>query len=189
MTDRIVTISAKSMRQKFHGCDPGYITSVCKGRCCHTGDYGTLAVVMPDEIPLFEAAGGKVRDGFIDTTEHPKAHCPLRQDDGLCSIHFTGGKPRHCTISPFALSKRDMLIVRNRFRMLICYKDANAPGGTWLYAYQAFASSLELLYGQAEAIRIMHHFNGGGGNLVTQMPEERYAWLRYKDTLLHKATR
>lgn len=91
-----------------------------------------------------EARGQRVVEGRLVT---PAKRCPFQTDANLCGIHFTPDKPFGCIASPFTLNANNTLIVRNRYRLLRCYKDGTAP------AYKAFAASLTLLFGEAEAAR------------------------------------
>lgn len=168
-----VKISAKSMRQVFHGCEVGYIRDVCKAACCRssTSPTGTRIALLPAEAVRETARGLTVLNGELQPRQG-QHRCPHQGDTGLCGLHSTGDKPFGCIASPFILSKRDTLIVRNRYRLLRCYRDGDVP------AYRAFATSLALLFGTVLADQITAHLDGGGGDLVVQMPDYPYQALR-----------
>lgn len=168
------------MQQPFHGCTPEFIRDVCQGRCCRspgakTGT-GTMITIHPSEVRRVERAGGVVEDGLLLPREGER-QCPFQSDEYLCSLHGTAAKPFGCIASPFTLNENDTLIVRNRYRMLPCYKTEGAPP-----AYQAFAASLELIFGEATAERIkfmlalMPH-----RDFAVLMPERSYRMLKEND--------
>ena len=86
------------------------------------------------------------------------------------------GKPFGCIASPFTLTKRDVLVVRNRYRLLRCYRDGVLP------AYRAFASSLVLLFGADVANILTEHLDRGGGDIWLPMPDTTHGFLRDGDT-------
>lgn len=151
------------MRQQFNGCEPDYIRDVCHASCCRssTDPSGTRIAVAPVEVISLARRGAVVIDGYLQSVAR---RCPFQAADGLCGLHGTGDKPFGCIASPFILTSRGTLIVRNRYRMLKCYRD-----GRRLPAYVAFRSSLDLLFGPAEAARIVAHLEAGGGDLTAQM--------------------
>ena len=168
----IVKVSAKSARQIFHGCEPGYIRDVCKGACCRSSSGPILVTLLPREEAAQRALGLRVSDGLLEPAAR---RCPHQEaGSNLCGIHGDG-EPFGCVASPFMLTARDTLIVRNRYRLLRCFKDGVLP------AYRAFATSLELLFGPVEAARIAAHLDGGGGDLPAAMLDSSYDALRYGD--------
>lgn len=178
-----VKVSAAMMRLPFEGCSPDYIRDVCHGRCCHLPKhpFGTIVRVEPDQAPALRKRGAVVKGGVLQTVDKKCVfHAP---ETGFCNLHGTADKPRNCIQSPFILTTRDTLIVRNRYRMLICFKAAPA-----LPAYRAFRSALNLLFGDQEAQRIVDHLEVGGGDLIAQMRGDRYrfnkqvaeTWLGWK---------
>ncbi len=88
------------------------------------------------------------------------------------------------TTSPFTLNDNGTLVVRNRYRMLCCYKDTREDG-TQLPAYVAFRASLNLIFGEAEAQRIHDHLAAGGGDLVATMPSRSHTMLVDNDGIKH----
>ena len=182
-----VKVSAAMMRLPFEGCSEEYIRTTCHGRCCHIKSHpqGTVVKLEPDQIKALRKRGAQVVRGILKTI---KKRCIFHgvdkdREDGLCRLHGTPDKPRNCIQSPFILTRRDTLIVRNRYRMLICFKAAPA-----LPAYKAFRSALNLLFGLSEAERICKHLEAGGGDLTAQMLGDRYlfnkdvaeTWLGWK---------
>jgi len=177
----VVRVSAAMLRQQFHECEPGYIASVCHGACCQSSGRagGTLITIHPQEEAAIALRGGVVREGILQ----PQAgKCPFKQGDGLCGLHGTVDKPFGCIASPFTLNTKGTLIVRNRYRCLRCYKAEPC-----LPAYKTFRASLNLLFGDAEAERIVAHLEAGGGDLDTQMPSGHYQILRDNDEVKKQA--
>jgi ribosomal protein L39E len=159
-------VSAKSARLPFQGCSPEYIANVCHGRCCDssTQPSGTLiAVASGDEARRLRQRGAVIVDGQIQPRPGERV-CPFKSGEGFCGLHFTPDKPFGCIASPFTLNANNTLIVRNRYKLLRCYKqEPQVP------AYVAFRTSLEILFGPAEAARIVAHLDAGGGDLEALM--------------------
>lgn len=169
-----VRVSTASMRQPFHGCEPGYIANVCHGACCRssTSPTGTSIRLLPAEARAMVARGLVVLDEHLQP--RPGEHqCPWQDGlTSLCQLHGTPDKPFRCIASPFMLTSRDCLVVRNRYRLLRCFKDGEVP------AYRAFSTSLLLLFGPAEAARITAELEAGAeGMLQATMLPEAYANL------------
>lgn len=158
-----VVVSAASMRQEFNGCEPDYIRDVCHASCCRssTDPSGIRVAVAPVEVIALARRGAVVVDGMIEAVAR---RCPFQEADGLCRLHGTGDKPFGCIASPFVLTSRGTLVVRNRYRLLRCYRDGHRRP-----AYVAFRSSLDLLFGGIEANRIARHLDAGGGDLPASM--------------------
>lgn len=157
MTTRTIRVSAASMRQRFHGCDPDYIANVCKGSCCRSSKGGILVTIHRNETAAVEAVGGIVDNGFLVPIN---GRCGFQTDDNLCGLHNTDAKPFGCIVSPFTLTRNGAtLIVRNRYRLLKCYRDGDVP------AYIAFRASLERLFGRGVTRAITAHLDNGGGDL------------------------
>lgn len=178
-----VRVSAKSARLGFHGCTEDYIRNVCHGRCCTTSmPTGALVVVDDAEATALRVRMGRdvVHGHLIDVTRDRR--CPFHEASGLCAIHATD-KPTGCHESPFTLNDRDTLIVRNRWKRLVCFKDGAPP----LPAYLAFRSALDSLFGKEEAVRIVAHLDAGGGDLVAWMPVVNYLRVRAKSKILRAA--
>jgi len=183
-----VRVSAAFMRQEFHGCDPDYIKDVCQGQCCRRS---TSIALHPDEQHLLEAIGGVIKGGLLTqpadpqdregTTADGKRGCQYQSGDTyLCTLHFTPNKPFSCIANPFTLNKKNTLIIRNRYRLLKCFKDDGQP------AYKAFRGSIDFLFGDEEAQRICDHIESGGGDLVVPMPYQRWLWLKQLDDIRHE---
>lgn len=177
---REVKVSAKMARLRFPGCSPDYIASTCRATCCESSKAktGTLITVHPSEEAAIRARGGVVSDGMLQPRPGER-RCPFKTEANLCGLHDTPDKPFGCIASPFTLNAKGTLIVRNRYKTLRCYKDGGEP------AYRAFATSLVLLFGQAEAKRITAHFDDDGGDIMASMPERSWRILRDNDALKH----
>jgi hypothetical protein len=134
-----------------------------------------MVTVHPSEQARVEGRGGIVIEGFLQPREGCRG-CPFKKD-GLCGLHFTPDKPFGCIASPFTLNGRDTLIVRNRYKMLPCYrgKAAKEP------AYKAFFSSLSLLFGVVGAEMLVEHFDNGGNDLIMDMFLDNYQRLKDND--------
>lgn len=172
-------ISAAMMRQPFHGCTPEFIKDVCQGRCCRspgakTGT-GTMVTIHPSEVRRVERAGGVVVDGLLLPREGER-QCPFQGDEYLCGLHGTAAKPFGCIASPFTLNENDTLIVRNRYRLLPCYKTEGAPP-----AYEAFYASLELIFGEYLARYISSRLGLEARDFAVLMPERSYRMLKEND--------
>jgi hypothetical protein len=184
MGDRPVKISAAMMQQPFHGCTPEFIRDVCQGRCCRspgakTGT-GTMITIHPSEVRRVERAGGVVVDGLL-LPRVGERQCPFQDGDYLCGLHGTAAKPFGCIASPFTLNENDTLIVRNRYRMLPCYKTEGAPP-----AYKAFFDSLRLIFGQDAANDIDRELDSQAKwsrseDFAVLMPERSYRMLKEND--------
>lgn len=177
-----VRVSAAHARHLFHGCDPEYITNVCHGACCTLKTTPLVVVVTEAEGKALRGQYGRrvVAKGKVTTT--PDNHCPFQGGDSLCTVHTTL-KPTSCHESPWTLTKRNTLIVRNRYRRLVCFtRDGLIP------AYQAFADGLVRLFGADEAARIIAHLEGGGGDIMALMPLAVYQRVRVKNAALKGLT-
>ena len=172
-----VRISAKCARLQFITCGPECIAAGCGGNCCDAPSRpsGCLISIHPDEQAAIEARGGVVREGLLQPAPGARG-CPFKRA-GLCMLHETPDKPFGCIASPFTLNRGGTLIVRNRYKMLPCYRLA----GSKQPAYRAFAASLRLLFGEAETARIAAHFDSGGGDLVAVLPQRFADMLRAND--------
>lgn len=62
-----------------------------------------------------------------------------------------------------------------------CYRDNR--DGEPPPAYVAFRSSLDLIFGEAEAARICEHLDAGGGDIVAHMPRRSLEMLRENDAI------
>jgi hypothetical protein len=171
-------VSAASARLMFTECGPACIEqNGCLGKCCDapTRPSGCMVTVHATERPRIEALGAVVEGGFIQPRAGERG-CPFKVD-GLCSLHATAEKPFGCVASPFTLNKSGTLIVRNRYKMLPCYRGSGAKAP----AYQVFRSSLDLIFGAQEAARVCAHLEGGGGDIYAEIPAANYAILTDND--------
>lgn len=134
-----------------------------------------MVSVHASEEAAIRARGAAVVDGLIVPPPGERG-CPFKSR-GLCLLHDTPAKPFGCIASPFTLNANDTLIVRNRYKLLPCYK---GPGQKQP-AYRAYYSSLVLLFGEREAGRIAAHFDKGGGDFTAVMPLRSYKILRDND--------
>lgn len=184
MKGQKIRISAASARQPFHGCEPGFIRDVCHAKCCDapTRPSGTLITIHPSEIGRIERLGGKVVGGLLQPKPGERK-CPFKTEDHLCGIHFAKGEPFGCIASPFTLNANDTLIVRNRYRLLPCYRTPESRP-----AYQAFAESLILILGADQARRVSAHLADGGGDITVRIDPTTYAMLKDNDAIKHAAT-
>ncbi len=164
---RQIKISVKSLKQKFQRCEPEYIKSVCHGRCCE-GTGGIMVTVHESEVERIEGLGVKVKNGFIQA-DTGCSLCPFKKDD-LCSIHEE--KPFGCKASPFTLSKRYVLIVRNRYRMLGCYNTPDA-----IPAYEAHRWSLEQIFGKEVVKRIIDEIESGSEDVYAEISDYNFQML------------
>lgn len=175
MTSRIpIRLSRASLTLRFHGCTPEYIRDVCHGRCCRssTDPSGTSVAVLPDEEAALRDRGAEVADGLLV----PRARsCPFQCSGGLCGLHATPDKPFGCIASPFILTSRDTLIVRNRYKLLKCHRDHKDSG---LPAYVAFRASLDLLFGPAQARGLCDDLGSAYGDPIGFMDRSAYDRLR-----------
>jgi hypothetical protein len=146
----LVTISPAQMRQRFHGCTPDYIANVCHSACCNAPSRpsGVFVAITERERPAIELHGAVVTGGLLQPRPGERV-CPFKTDDYLCGLHHTPDKPIGCIASPFTLTNRDTVIVRNRYRLLRCYRDDR--DGPAPPAYVAFGASLDRLFGQGQA--------------------------------------
>lgn len=114
-----------------------------------------MITIHRSEQAAIEARGGEVRDGLLVTS----GKCGFKDDAGLCGLHFTEDKPFGCIASPFTLAPGGRtLIIRNRYRSLVCYEATSRRRGDdvteYLPAYVAFRASLDLILGVDEAHRL-----------------------------------
>ena len=160
-----ILVSAACARQMFTECGPECIRqNGCHGNCCDAPSRpnGTMITVHPTEQHRIESLGGTVRHGMLEPRLGQRV-CPFKSD-GLCTLHSARAKPIGCVVSPFTLNSNGTLIVRNRYRMLPCYKGP----GIKAPAYQVFYSSLAAIFGPGNARILVNHLAAGGGN--TRVP-------------------
>ena len=176
-----VKISAKSARLLFHGCEPGYIQAVCHAACCDAPSRptGMLVAIHHSEQPRIEARGGRISLGLLQPIPG-KRGCPFKTGAHLCALHGGQDKPFGCIASPFTLNRNNTLIVRNRYKLLRCYRDGLLP------AYRAFGQSLVLLFGALVAARITRHLDAGGADLLVPMSASVREMLVTNDAVKQK---
>lgn len=178
-----VKVSAAMARQEFHGCTPEFIRDVCRASCCRssTQPSGILVTIHPLEQRAVEERGAVVENGRLVPRPGEK-RCPFQSGASyLCALHGSEAKPFGCIASPFTLNSSGTLIVRNRYRMLKCYRHPARQ----LPAYVAFRSSLDLIFGAAESARVCEHLAAGGGDLEARMPLSSYSMLLDNDKAKH----
>lgn len=165
-----VRVSVPMARQLFRPCDPEFIRDVCHARCCDAPgtEYGAKVSIFESELPVIQSHGGEVDErGFLKPREGEKG-CPFKEPESkLCVLHATGEKPSGCIASPFTFNRNRLLIVRNRYRLLKCYKAEGA-----VPAYRAHFASLVLIFGAREAERIRDVLDAGTGEKAIE------AWAR-----------
>lgn len=189
-------VSVASAWQRFHGCTPDYIANVCRGRCCDAPSRpgGTLVTIHRSEQLAIEARGGEVRDGLLVTTD--RGRCTFKDDAGLCGLHFTPDKPFGCIASPFTVAPGGRtLVVRNRYRSLVCYSATSARRGddvsAFPPAYVAFRASLDLILGPDLAAWLSDTLDAHGDpkadgytgpdKIAVPVPRRTYAMLTEND--------
>jgi hypothetical protein len=174
----IVKVSAASARLMFTECGPSCIAqNGCNGNCCDAPSKptGCLVTIHPLEQHRIERLGATVVGGMIKPDPRNRG-CPFKKG-GLCSIHDSGPKPFGCRASPFTLNRNDTLIIRNRYKMLPCYR---GPGHKEP-AYRAFRSSLDLLFSPVVANDLVAHLDSGGGDWSWYMRMSVYTMLEDND--------
>lgn len=171
-----IKISIAMLKQKFHPCELGYILSKCHGRCCESAN-GIKVFIDKSEEEKFINMGAKIENNFIEPDR--RGLCPFKTDDGLCSIHED--KPMGCRFSPFTLNNNDTLIVRNRYRLLICYKcDGSIP------AYQAHKWSLTQILGIEVAEKVIRHMEENDSDIIVEISEDIYNIMKNNNQARNK---
>ena len=172
---KTINISVKSLKQKFQPCEPEYIKSVCHGRCCE-GTNKLVITVHDTEEERIKGLGGTVVDGFIQ--DPGTGLCPFKGEDSLCTIH--NDKPFGCKVSPFTLTIKDTLIIRNRYRMLRCY---NTPDAVPVYI--AHRWSLVQIFGEKEVVRIIKEIEAGKEEIQALIDYNKYTIIQDNDIAKH----
>jgi hypothetical protein len=152
-----VRVSGAQLRQRFQPCEPGYVAAVCGGACCRRSTGGV-------SVPIIEC--GTVRELTGD-------RCPHQDPVGLCALHGSPDKPLGCVASPFVLNEKDLLVVRNRYRLLRCYDTPDA-----VPAYVAFRAGLERIFGAAEAAILAAAAEAGADEIASSIAPDVYSDLR-----------
>lgn len=141
-----IKINPRALRQMFRPCDPEFIRDVCHASCCRStvDPSGIAHVIAPDEIETWRALGVEVADsGKVAAVDR---RCPFQ--DGKthqCQIHESPAMPKGCVISPFTVNDSGTLLVRNRYRLLKCFKAEGA-----IPVYQAHRLSLVTMFGEEQ---------------------------------------
>lgn len=170
----LVKISNKSLKLLFHECTPEYIKNVCKGRCCESSTRGTVITIHPSEEKRITRCGGIIKAGLLQTT----GKCTFKTEDNLCSLHISGMKPFGCVASPFTLTKKGTLIIRNRYKLFKCYKDTDKKP-----AYIVFGASLDKIFGVDTAQVICKTLDNSDVDFYINMPKESYEMLITNDKI------
>lgn len=150
---RTIKVSYKSLIQQFHPCNKEFIKNVCHGACCemHSGDNKThIPVLTGEENGLKKYRPEiEVKNGILSTG----TRCIFQDQEGLCAIHDKSEYPFACRVVPFALNKNNVLIIRNRWRLMKCFrvKEGKVP------AYKAFRFNLEAIFDKEELGRIIKY--------------------------------
>jgi hypothetical protein len=200
VTDYPVSVAARVAWQRFHGCDPEYIAIVCHSRCCDAPSRpgGTMITIHRSERAAIEARGGRVTNGLLVTA----GRCTFKDPAGLCRLHDTPDKPFGCIASPWTLSSTGRaLIVRNRYRMLVCYAATTRRRGRstagFLPAYVAFRASLDIILGEDRATDLCERLDRYGDACASGyrgperyrvvVPARQWRILRENDETKHGA--
>ena len=168
-----IKISNKMMRQRFHDCNLDYIKNTCKGRCCQ-GNKTLLVTIHPSEQNFFEQLGAKIDENSFIIPDS-RGLCPFKQNDGTCGIHTR--KPFGCAASPFTLNSKDTLIIRNRYRLMPCYKERKK-----IPAYKAHQESLRKILGDENTDYLTKYLDEGGEkDILLNIPYSNYRRLKDND--------
>jgi hypothetical protein len=174
----LVRISAKSARLMFTECGPACIEqNGCNGNCCDAPSKpsGCMVSIHESERERIERYGVGVLEGFVQPVEDARG-CPFKRD-GLCVLHGTPDKPFGCIASPFTLNANDTLIIRNRYKLLPCYRGPGAKAP----AYKVFRSSLDVIFGESASSKICGHFDMGLEDCTMPALPHAYAMLKDND--------
>ena len=120
------------------------------------------------------ASGGVIERGLLVT---PNKRCTFKTAEHLCGIH-EAGQPFGCAASPFTLNKSRTLIVRNRYRMLKCYRAEGA-----IPAYLAHGRSLAAILGPEVAAQLTTHLDSSGGDIRALIDPDILGMLETNDAI------
>ncbi len=165
MTEMVdVKVSSKWARHLF-SCSPDFIRDVCHGRCCE--GTGNLKISLTDKEATREIAKGhSVIDGLLQGAPET-GRCPYKlAPHGFCILHGREHKPLNCVADPFTLVGRT-LIVRYRYARLKC-------GGHGQRAYKVFRPSLDRIFGNGEALRLVSALDAGLYDPHAEMTAEMF---------------
>lgn len=168
-----IKISAKSMRLLFHPCTSEYIRFKCHGRCCEKSGGGTMITIHESERQKVEELGGRVEGNFL-TPNPATGKCVFKTPEGFCGIHEKG-QPFGCKCSPFTLNPKGTLIIRNRYRLMICFKNGQLP------AYKAHKRALAAIIGEAQADNLEKYLDAGGGDKILLIEDKIFDTLIEND--------
>jgi hypothetical protein len=161
-------------------CGPKCISNGCESKCCNapTSDLGIKVTILPGEVKKIEKKGGVVIDGYLQPRAGERM-CPFKNKDFLCSLHGTTSKPFGCIVSPFMITKNNLLMVRNRYKLLPCYdKEHGEP------AYKVFSSSFVEIFGKKRTSNIIELLNITQRNLTTHIDDDVYNKLKGREAIL-----
>ena len=144
----LVKVNLLALQQQFHECTPDFIRDVCQARCCRssTDPTGIAVVVTATEAIRLRELGAEV-DSETGRVAPVCRRCPFQSaETHLCQLHNTKDKPKGCIVSPFTINKKNTLIVRNRYRLLPCFKaEGSKP------VYESHSQSLIEMFGEKNA--------------------------------------
>ena len=167
--------------QLFHPCDEDFVKNVCNGYCCHSGSRNAHIVINESDIPKLRKYRPDivVQEGILQTGKL----CLFKDKNGLCILHNTPDYPFGCRISPFTLNKNNTLIIRNRWRLLKCFKIKEGK----IPAYKVFRESLVAIFRELEAQQIIDFIEKNKCDLYSNVSEEIHQKIKEKNDALHKS--
>jgi len=172
-----IFVSSRWAHHRF-ACNLDYITNHCHGRCYEGSGGKILISLLPEETKKHTTLGFEVTEGFLQPSPQT-GKCPHKAANGLCKVHNTDLKPFGCIASPFTLNKNSTLILRYRYSRLKCH-------GQGKLAFKVFRPSLNLIFGNIEAVRICAILDAGPREKVPAlMPLQSFQNLKYLDELKH----
>ena len=149
-----IKINPKALRsQLFHPCTAEFIRDTCQARCCRstTDPTGIAVTITPKEADTLARIYGTHTDQDTGRITPINKRCPHQDTNShLCTLHDTPHKPAGCIISPFTINTGGTLIVRNRYRLLPCFKTPDA-----IPVAHAHRSALTQLFGVEATQRII----------------------------------
>ncbi len=173
---KVIKISNKMMKIKFHPCTKKYIKSTCFGRCCHSSTGSAKVSIENNLIDRFKKRKQKVVKGLLVINNKV---C-LFFDKSFCTLHDTRDKPFGCIVSPFKLNKNDTLIVRHRYISMICHRQGTKP------VYKVHKKSLILVFGKEQAKKISLRLNKSSDDFSVKILIKKYDVLKERETIYKK---